>query len=81
MPPLLVPFVLAADIDLMHLDIVVIVNPSTGFFTSTFGTNLSVVQADRVSVIYRGGVPFVAVNLFSLALITYIPPLSLWLVD
>jgi len=49
-----------------------------------FGINLFFVQAlfkNPVSVIYRGGTPFIVVYLFSLALITYIPSLSLWLVD
>ncbi|MCY4191391.1 MAG: TRAP transporter large permease [Rhodospirillaceae bacterium] len=84
MTPLLAPVALAAGIDLIHLGIIVTVNLAIGFFTPPFGINLFVVQAlfkDPVSVIYRGVAPFIVVNLFSLALITYIPPLSLWLVD
>lgn len=84
MTPLLAPVAAAAGIDLVHLGIIVTVNLAIGFFTPPFGINLFVVQAlfkEPVSVIYRGVTPFIAVNLLSLALITYIPPLSLWLVD
>ncbi|MDE0704595.1 MAG: TRAP transporter large permease [Rhodospirillaceae bacterium] len=84
MTPLLAPVAAAAGIDLIHLGIIVTVNLAIGFFTPPFGINLFVVQAlfkEPVSVIYRGVAPFIAVNLLSLALITYVPPLSLWLVD
>ncbi len=84
MTPLLAPVAVASGIDLIHLGIIVTVNLAIGFFTPPFGINLFVVQAmfkDPVSVIYRGVTPFIVVSLFSLALITYIPPLSLWLVD
>lgn len=80
MTPLLAPVAQAAGIDLIHLGIIVTVNLAVGFFTPPFGINLFVVQAmfkDPVSVIYRGVIPFIAVNLFALALITYIPDLSL----
>ena len=80
--PILIPIVKAAGVDLIHFGIVMTANLSIGCFTPPFGINIFVAQAvfkQPVSVIYPGVAPFIAVSLIVLALITYVPELSLFL--
>ena len=80
--PILVPIVKAAGVDLVHFGIIMTANLSIGCFTPPFGINIFVAQAafkQPVSVIYPGVAPFIAVSLIVLALITYVPALSLFL--
>lgn len=80
--PILLPIVKAAGIDLIHFGIVMTANLSIGCFTPPFGINIFVAQAvfkQPVSVIYPGVAPFIVVSLIVLALITYVPELSLFL--
>jgi C4-dicarboxylate transporter DctM subunit len=81
--PLLVPIAQAAQIDLVHLGIIMTVNLSIGMFTPPFGLNIFVTQAlfkVPLSKLYPGLVPFIIVNLIGLAVITYWSDLSLFLV-
>ena len=69
--------------DLVHFGIVMTVNLAIGMFTPPFGLNIFVSQAVLkvpVSIIYRGLVPFIGVNILALIAITYIPSISLFLV-
>ncbi|GAB5468564.1 MAG: TRAP transporter large permease [Rhodospirillales bacterium] len=78
--PLLLPLVLHLGIDPIHFGIVMTVNLSIGMFTPPFGLNLFVAQSvlsPDLAAIYRGILPFLAVQLLCLAAITYLPPLSL----
>jgi len=78
--PLLVPIVKAAGIDGIHFGIVVMVNLAIGLFHPPFGINIFVAQSVLnlpLQVIYRGIIPFLFIYLFALALITYIPEISL----
>ncbi|MEO1190726.1 MAG: TRAP transporter large permease [Pseudomonadota bacterium] len=82
--PLLLPLVLHLGIDPIHFGIIMTVNLSIGMFTPPFGLNLFVAQSvlsPDLAQIYRGILPFLGVQLFCLALITYVPPLSLFLVN
>jgi C4-dicarboxylate transporter DctM subunit len=82
--PLLVPIVKAAGIDPVHFGIIVTVNLSIGMFTPPFGLNIFVAQSlFRVPVgrIVRGVAPFLALQLAALLVITYVPWLSLYLVQ
>jgi C4-dicarboxylate transporter DctM subunit len=82
--PLLVPIVKHAGIDLVHFGIIVTVNLSIGMFTPPFGLNLFVSQSlFRVPVgpIMRGVMPFLILQLAALLVITYVPWLSLYLVQ
>ena len=79
--PILVPVVKAAGIDGVHFGIVVMVNLAIGLFHPPFGINIFVAQSVLklpLGVIYRGIVPFLFIYLFALALITYIPEISLF---
>jgi C4-dicarboxylate transporter DctM subunit len=78
--PLLVPLVKAFGIDTVHFGIVVTVNLAIGLFHPPFGINIFVAQSVlglKLEVIYRGIVPFIAIYLAALLLITYVPQISL----
>lgn len=78
--PLLIPVVKALGIDTVHFGVVMMVNLAIGLFTPPFGINIFVAQVVLgidLKTIYRGILPFAALYLIALALITYIPSLSL----
>jgi len=78
--PLLIPVVKALGIDTVHFGIVVMVNLAIGLFHPPFGINIFVAQSVLgidLKLLYRGIVPFVFLYLVALALITYVPALSL----
>ena len=80
--PLLVPIVKAIGVDLIHFGIILTVNLSIGMFTPPFGLNLFVSQAlfkAPMARISRGLVPFIAIQIVALAIVTYVPWLSLYL--
>lgn len=80
--PLLVPIAVSLGIDPIHFGVVMTVNLAIGMFTPPFGLNIFVAQSVlglRTSDIYRGVLPYMAVQISALALITLIPALSLWL--
>jgi C4-dicarboxylate transporter DctM subunit len=81
--PLLLPMALAIGVDPIHFGIIMVVNLSIGTFTPPFGINIFVAQSIfnvPLSSIYVGLVPFIAVAIVGLMILTYVPELSLWLV-
>lgn len=81
--PLLMPLVKTAGIDPVHFGIVITTNLAIGMFHPPFGLNIFVTQSlfrFPLATIYRGIVPFLWLYLVALALITYVPWLSLALV-
>jgi C4-dicarboxylate transporter DctM subunit len=80
--PLLVPIAQQANVDLIHLGIIIVVNLEIGMFTPPFGLNIFVAQSifhTPLRVLYPGLVPFIALNIVALMFITHIPELSLFL--
>jgi C4-dicarboxylate transporter DctM subunit len=78
--PLLVPMVTTAGVDSVHFGIVVMVNLAIGLFHPPFGINIFVAQSTLgldLKVIYRGIMPFLALYLLALGLITYVPQIAL----
>jgi C4-dicarboxylate transporter DctM subunit len=78
--PLLMPIVQSAGIHPVHFGIVLTVNLAIGLFHPPFGINIFVAQSVLglpLKVIYRGIVPFLVLYLIALALITYVPVISL----
>jgi C4-dicarboxylate transporter, DctM subunit len=78
--PLLVPVVKAVGVDPVHFGIMMAVNLAIGLFHPPFGINIFVAQSVlgiKLEPIYRGIVPFLAVYLAALVLITFIPQISL----
>ena len=80
--PILLPMVTAAGISGTHFGIVMSVNVDIGNITPPFGLNLFVASGtfDRpYMTVVRAVLPWLALALFSLAVITYVPEISLWL--
>ena len=78
--PLLVPVVTAAGIDLIHFGLIVTVNLAVGMFLPPLGLNLLTSHAlfnVPLPVLYRGVLPFLAINLFALMVITYVPAITM----
>jgi C4-dicarboxylate transporter DctM subunit len=81
--PLLLPIATAMGVDPIHFGIIMVVNLSIGTFTPPFGVNIFVAQSIfdvPLRAIYAGLVPFIAVAIVGLMIVTYVPELSLWLV-
>mgnify|MGYP000921585129 FL=1 len=80
--PLLYSAAVALGIDPIHLGVIMVANASIGMFTPPFGLNLFVAQpvtGNSMATIFKGVLPFIAISLVALALITYIPSISLLL--
>jgi C4-dicarboxylate transporter DctM subunit len=78
--PLLVPLVTQAGVDQIHFGIIFTVNLAVGMFIPPFGLNLFATHAlfgIPLGQLYRGVLPFIAIYLIALALITYIPWITL----
>lgn len=78
--PLLLPLALAIGMDPIHFGVVLVMNLSIGTFTPPFGTNLFVGQAVfklPLSTLYAGVMPFIAVAISALLVVTYVPWISL----
>jgi C4-dicarboxylate transporter DctM subunit len=84
--PLLMPLAMQAGLDPIHFGIIFTVNLAVGMFIPPFGLNLFATHAlfnIPLSKLYRGILPFLAIYLLALLLITYVPqitlaPLALW---
>src|SRR5262245_13197814 len=84
--PLLIPLITQAGIDRIHFGLIFPVNLAVGMFIPPFGLNLFATHAMfgiPLGKLYRGVQPFIVIYLIALALITYIPaitlaPLRLW---
>ena len=78
--PLLLPIVQAVGVDPIHFGIIMAVNLSIGMYCPPFGLNLFASQAvfeTPLGNIYRGVLPFVAINFLTLMVITYVPAISM----
>lgn len=78
--PLLTPLVAKAGIDPIHFGLVVTVNLAIGMFMPPFGLNLFASHAlfgTPLPQLYRGVVPFLLIYLAILALLTYVPAITL----
>lgn len=80
--PILQPAALQFGVDPIHFSIVVIVNLMVGLNTPPIGTNLFVISSVSgrpMTSIARALLPFYAIKLLALVIITYVPFVSLWL--
>ena len=78
--PLLNPIVYAAGIDPIHFGIIFTVNLAIGMFMPPFGLNLFASHAlfgTPLPQLYRGVLPFLAIYLVMLLVITYVPAITL----
>jgi C4-dicarboxylate transporter DctM subunit len=80
--PLLAQIAAASGIDPIHFGVIVVMNLSIGTFTPPFGINIFVAQAAfkvPLGELYPGLLPFIAVSIVGLLIVTYVPWLSLWI--
>ncbi|MFT9846072.1 TRAP transporter large permease [Aneurinibacillus sp. REN35] len=78
--PLLLPVAVQLGIDPVHFGIIMIVNLALGMCTPPLGVNLFIsaqLAKIRLDQITRGMLPYYAVLLFTLLLLTFIPQLSI----
>jgi tripartite ATP-independent transporter DctM subunit len=81
--PIIIPIAQLYGVDLIHLGIIFLTNLQIGYCTPPVGLNLFLAsyRFDKPVVeLYRATLPFLGLLLITLALITYFPGLSLWLV-
>ena len=82
--PILVPVAIQFGIDPVHFGIIMVVNLALGMITPPFGVNLfAACTVAKISYdeIIPPIIPYVAVVVACLAVITFVPDLSLWLRD
>ena len=80
--PMITAMLPALGIDLIHLGAVVVTNLAIGMLTPPMGICLIVsgsISGDRLAAVSRRVLPFLAILLFDLLLITFYPPLTLWM--
>ena len=80
--PLFYKIGVQVGINPIHLGAVLTVNGAIGMFTPPFGLNLFVASSlgdvDYLQAV-RGSAPFIVLALIALALLTYLPAISMWL--
>jgi tripartite ATP-independent transporter DctM subunit len=84
--PIVAPILLAMGIDPVWLGIMIAINLQTSFLTPPFGFALFYLRGVApkelpTSAIYRGVVPFIAIQVGMLVLLSFIPELATWLPD
>jgi tripartite ATP-independent transporter DctM subunit len=82
--PIVGPVLLAMGLDPIWLGIMIAINLQTSFLTPPFGFALFYLRgvapaSVKTSQIYRGAIPFVAIQVFALLLIALVPDLVTWL--
>jgi C4-dicarboxylate transporter, DctM subunit len=82
--PLIIPIATAYQINPVHLGIIFLTNLEIGYLTPPVGLNLfiSSIRFEKpVFTVVRATLPYIGILVAALIMITYIPDLSLWLVN
>jgi len=80
--PILLPVAVSAGMDPIQFGVMMVVNLGIGLVTPPVGNCLylgAVIAKVDLMTLVRASLPFLAVNIFTLLLVTYIPAISLWL--
>jgi len=80
--PVVFPIAMELGIDPIHLGIIMVVNMEIGMITPPIGLNLFVtsgITGMSLAQVVRAALPFVAVLLVFLVIVTYFPAMSTWL--
>lgn len=80
--PILLPIVTQVGVDPIHFGVIMTVNLAIGFCTPPLGANLFIatgVAEVRLEDLIKKVIPFIAIMIVMLMMVTYIPGLSLWL--
>lgn len=78
--PLIYMPMVKLGVDPVHLGVVLVTNLSIGMFTPPFGLNLFVARSvtkQPLGEVYRSVLPFIAISILGLAIVTYIPIVSM----
>ncbi len=81
--PLIVPIAANYGVDLIHLGIIFLTNLQIGYSTPPIGMSLFIASLrfeKSILQLYVASLPFLCILLAVLAVITFVPSLSLWLV-
>jgi C4-dicarboxylate transporter, DctM subunit len=79
--PLILPLALHFGVDPVHLGIIFLANLEIGYLTPPVGINLFLASQrfrEPILSLFRAALPFLFIMLVWLALVTYVPQLSLW---
>ncbi|MAF77191.1 MAG: C4-dicarboxylate ABC transporter [Halobacteriovoraceae bacterium] len=82
--PLITPIAAEFGVDPLHLAIIFLTNLEIGYITPPVGINLFISSfrfKKPITELYRASFPFLLLLLFALVIITYVPSLTLWLVN
>ncbi len=84
--PIVGPILLTMGVDPVWLGVMIAINLQTSFLTPPFGFALFYLrgvapESVETSAIYRGVMPFVAIQLLALVLLALVPELATWLPD
>jgi tripartite ATP-independent transporter DctM subunit len=82
--PLIIPIATEFGVDPVHLGVIFLANLGIGYSTPPVGMNLFIASfrfGKPILKLYTATIPFLIILLIALILITYIPELSLWLVE
>jgi C4-dicarboxylate transporter DctM subunit len=82
--PLIIPIAKSYDVNLVHLGIIFLANLEIGYSTPPVGMNLFIACLrfkKPVLSLYNATIPFILILMVGLLLITYVPFLSLGLID
>jgi tripartite ATP-independent transporter DctM subunit len=80
--PLIVPIAQGYGVDLIHLGVIFLINLEIGYSTPPVGLNLFIASfrfKKPVQTLYRASLPFLAILLAALLIITYVPQITLFL--
>lgn len=79
--PLIMPLALRYQIDPVHLGIIFLANLEIGYMTPPVGINLFIASqrfGKTILTLFKSAMPFLAIMLIWLLMISYIPILTLW---
>jgi len=82
--PLIVPIAISYGIHPIHLGVIFLANMQIGYFTPPVGMNLFIASYrfnKSITELYRATLPFMAILMLAVLIITYVPWLSLWFMD
>ena len=80
--PMIISILPALDIDLVHLGVIVVTNLAIGMLTPPMGICLIVsgaISGEHIGAISRRIMPFLFILIINLLIITFYPPLTMWL--
>ena len=80
--PIFLPIVLSLGMSPVHLGVIIVVNCAIGMFTPPFGFNLFVASGiSKLSIdkLAPSVMPFIAISIIVVLMVTFVPELSLWL--